>query len=100
VLDIYVFRNYRGKGKGERVGWQRGLTDLKFRVSGKQTRQLDGAEEIRVKNVLGPFTRLAELEQKGELGIVIVLLVRVSLLAVRHTALLLSKNIPSTYRIG
>lgn len=49
--------------------------DLQLRVGGKETRILEGAEDVGVEDVLGTGARLGQLEDDGEAGILEVLLI-------------------------
>lgn len=47
---------------------------LEFWVGGEEARELDGAEEVGVDDVFGAGAGLGELEEEGEEGVEVVLL--------------------------
>lgn len=52
--------------------------DLQLRVSGKETRVFQGAENVGVEDVLGTDARLGQLEDDGEAGVLEVLQISIA----------------------
>ena len=50
--------------------------DLQFRICTEKSRDLEGTEEVGMKDILGPRTSLCEFKKKGKTCVLIVLLLR------------------------